>query len=1527
MKKTTAPTPTSGPPVANSATTVGDDGKQPSYIVGIGASAGGLEALSTLFPNLPRDLGLAYVVVQHLSPTYRSMLAQLLGRETPMPVHDIEDGVRPQGNTVYITPPNRNVSLVDGRFRLVEPAREALPKPSVNLFLASLAEALAETSIGIILSGTGSDGAAGIHAVKAAGGLTFAQDPATAKYNGMPQAAIDTGCVDWILAPEKMGEEIAMIARNHGAVPVATQAASAPATLKHLFNRVRARTKVDFSLYKEATLWRRIERRMAANHVNTLQEYVDLTETAPEELDRLCKDILISVTAFFRDGEAFAALEKEIDALLLRKQPGDDIRVWVPGCATGEEAYSLAIIFAEKLGASFDQYRLQIFATDIDVDAMARARRGVFSVPSMAQMDRQRMKQHFTQRGDRYEIASHLRDVVLFARQDLVLDPPFLRLDLITCRNVLIYFQSELQARILSVFHYALSPGGTLFLGRSESIFQQENLFDVVDKESRIFRRSSGTARLPALRTEALRGTPPVDLYSASTARPRRGYGDILLDAAAQHFVPTSLLINDKFELRHVHGDVGKLLNIAAGKPAFDLISLLRREFRTEVQVLLRQAQLKKASAFGRVRRIKAVDPQRAVRLSVHPLDEGGGEALFMVCIEWLPPGDARLGGNDGCDISDRELEDELTATREHLQTVVEELETSNEEMQALNEEVQASNEELQSTNEELEASNEELQSTNEELTTVNDELQAKSAELLELNADLESIQNSVDYPLLVVDRRLILLRHNHSAAQLFRLNPASIGRYVQDIVPAADIPGFREDVEAVMRSQKSLDRQVLNADGRHYALHVAPLLRERGNIAGAIALFVDNTHLYEVQRSARENQERLLAVMNNSVSLIAVKDSSGRYQFVNPKFERCFNLAPGQAMGKTDFHLFPDPVATLFREAEIEVMRLRRDVERLETLHLGGSDRHFQVVRFPLIDDDGAINGICFQAADITDRYHAEEQLRLAARVFDRAAEGVVVTDASRVILTVNDAFTQVTGYSREDVLGRKPSLLRSGRHSPEFYEEMTRRLRDQGWWQGEIWNRRKNGDIYLEWLSINTVKGQHGEVVNYIGMFSDISLVKESHQRVEFLVTHDELTGLPNRVLFNDRLGLALARAERAGEPLCLLFVDLDNFKVINDTLGHEVGDRLLTQAAQRLRLCLRAEDTLARLGGDEFVLLLEASQKQDAALAAERMIAALSSPFVIDERECYVSASVGISVFPDDSRDAGGLMRNADTAMYRAKEQGKNTYQFFTSDLAERADQRLQLETGLRRAVEHGELYLKYQPQVDLKTGRVVGAEALVRWQRNGETIEPEVFIPVAEESTLIVRIEQWVIGEVCRQIKHWQAQGLPSFRIGVNVSARHFRRDAMVGEVLHLLSEAGVSPENLCLEMTERVLMDVERSERVLAELTDAGFHIGVDDFGTGYSSLSYLKRFRLNEIKIDRSFVDGIATDPDDHAIAAAIIAMAQSLGLTVIAEGVESEAQATELRAFACPRAQGFLFSEPLSPDAFADWVLARNSA
>jgi two-component system CheB/CheR fusion protein len=707
--------------------------------------------------------------------------------------------------------------------------------------------------------------------------------------------------------------------------------------------------------------------------------------------------------------------------------------------------------------------------------------------------------------------------------------------------------------------------------------------------------------------------------------------------------------------------------------------------------------------------------------------------------------------------------------------------------------------------------------------------------------------------------------------------------------------------------------------------LHITPLLRELNRVAGAILLFTDNTTLHETERGARENQDRLLAVMNNSVSLMAVKDATGRYQFANPKFERSFGFQAGQVVGKTDFQIFPPAVSDLFRESELEAMRLRKDIEREETLHLGGEDRCFLVVRFPLFDDDGAITGVCFQATDITERKHSEEQLRLAARVFDRAAEGVMVTDIAQRILTVNDSFTNVTGYSREEVVGKTPQMMSSGKHSPEFYIEMWEKIRERGWWQGEIWNRRKNGNLFLEWLSINTVKDHDGTVVNYVAMFSDITLVRESQHRVEFLATHDDLTGLPNRTLFNDRLTLALARATRSKENLAVLFLDLDNFKVVNDTLGHDAGDKLLKVAAGRLLECVRTEDTVARLGGDEFVVLLEGSERHEAAMTAQRLIKSLCQSYLVNGHECFVSASIGISMYPDDATDPSGLMRNADAAMYRAKDQGKNAFQFFTAELAEQASQRMRIESGLRHAIEQSELILEYQPQVNLLTNAVDGVEALVRWRREGEIVSPAVFIPIAEESHLIVAIDEWVLAQACRQMSAWDKAGLPAFNVSINMSARHFRKSDMASDLIRIVAEHGVAPQRLCIEITEGVLMDVERAQRMLAELVDFGFRISLDDFGTGFSSLSYLKRFPIHELKIDKSFVDGIADNADDRAIATTIIALSSNLGMKVIAEGVESTDQDAELKGLGCGHGQGYLYARPMLGHQFVDWLMYRT--
>lgn len=613
---------------------------------------------------------------------------------------------------------------------------------------------------------------------------------------------------------------------------------------------------------------------------------------------------------------------------------------------------------------------------------------------------------------------------------------------------------------------------------------------------------------------------------------------------------------------------------------------------------------------------------------------------------------------------------------------------------------------------------------------------------------------------------------------------------------------------------------------------------------------------------------------------------------------------------------------------AEELMARIPMLLEKLtvfETRHRRRDGKIFDVeISTVGVNVDGRTLLYC-SSRDITERKHAEEQLRLVARAFDRAAEGVMITDENQKILTVNDSFATVTGYTREDVVGKTPAILQSGKHGPDFYGNMRESLQSRGWWQGEIWNRRKNGELYLEWLSINTVRDEAGKVINYIGMFSDIALIKESRQRMEFLATHDELTSLPNRALFNEQLKHSLARADRDGGRLAILFVDLDNFKMINDTLGHEEGDVLLKQVAARLKGCVRAADTVARLGGDEFVILLHIEHREGASIMAKRILESFAASFPLMEQGYFISPSIGISLFPEDASDPKILMSHADTAMYRAKERGKNTYMFFTKEMAEQINNRMLIETSLRQAIPNDELLLEYQPLIDLRSNELVGVEALLRWQQQGGISLPNTFIPIAEESNLIVDIDCWVIGEACRQIRVWDQLGLPPFWISINISARHFRRPNLFSRIMGIIALANISPERLSIEITESSLMDVETASRMLQKLHEAGFRVSVDDFGTGFSSLSYLKRFAIHELKIDRSFVDGIASDPDDRSITTAIIAMARELGLKTVAEGVETEAQHETLKNLGCDIGQGYLYSKSLSPSLLQDWLFRRN--
>ncbi len=578
--------------------------------------------------------------------------------------------------------------------------------------------------------------------------------------------------------------------------------------------------------------------------------------------------------------------------------------------------------------------------------------------------------------------------------------------------------------------------------------------------------------------------------------------------------------------------------------------------------------------------------------------------------------------------------------------------------------------------------------------------------------------------------------------------------------------------------------------------------------------------------------------------------------------------------------------------------------------------------------DADGKAMLMTGTVQDITERRRAEDELRLTSQVFENSIEGILITDVNNNILRVNRAFSSITGYAEKDILGRNPRLLSSGRHDTAYYQTMWASLLEYGYWQGEIWNRRKNGDIYPEWLSLFAIRNERGETTHYAGVFADLTEKKQAEAHVQYLAHYDPLTELPNRQLLEERMQLALHAARDRQRMVALLYLDLDRFRFINESLGHEYGDKLLQAVTRRLTEQVRGSDTLARFSGDEFaVLLSDIGALEDARQIADKIRLMLTQPFNLDEHEIFVTPSIGIAIYPRDGETTADLYRAADTAMNSAKAQGGNAARFYSIDMNHGASHRLTLESGLRRALEREEFLLYYQPQVSLHSGEVIGMEALLRWQ-NPERglISPAEFIPLLEETGLIIPVGEWVLRTACSQTALWQQSGLPVLRVAVNLSQRQFHEPDMLSVIERALRDSGLPPAQLELEVTESLMIrDMQTTITTLHQLHAIGIQISIDDFGTGYSSLGYLKKLPINKIKIDQSFVRDICSDPDDAAIASTIIALGHSLRMQVIAEGVETAEQLSHLRAQGCDEIQGYYFSKPLPAEEFARLIAGKR--
>jgi len=836
-------------------------------IVGIGASAGGLEALDLFLRNVPGGSGMAFVIVQHLDPTHKGIMAELLQRTTAMKVIQVKDRTRVRPDCVYVIPPNKDMSILHGVLHLLDPAAPRGLRLPIDFFFRSLADDAEERSIGVILSGMGTDGTMGLKAIKGKAGVVFVQDPASAKFDGMPRSAVEAGLADVVAPVEALPGRI--IAYLHHA-PLIARPGLAGADQGHSgFEKVvillRAQTGHDFSLYKKSTVYRRIERRMGIHQIDRIATYVRLLQENPQELELLFKELLIGVTSFFRDPAAWEELQAQvIPALLKDRPPSQAVRVWVPGCATGEEAYSLAIVLTEALEQlkPARNHTLQIFATDLDRDAIEKARAGVFPANIAADVSPERLSRVFVQLERGYQVSKRIRETVIFAPHNVIMDPPFTRLDLVSCRNLLIYLTPELQKKLLPLFHYSLNPGGFLFLGSAETGGGLTDLFAPLVGKARLYRRLESGLRaepveFPASFTPARTGAPP-----PKALKPPANLQAQAEQLLLQRYAPAAVLANDKGDILFISGRTGKYLEPAAGKANWNVFAMAREGLRHELTHAFQKALRLKDAVTRKNVKVRTNGGVQAVDLTFQTIAEPEAlRGLVMVVfteVTTVPETKGRAKGRPAGSARVAALERDLEEARQELQSIREEMQTSQEEATSATEELQSANEELQSTNEELTTSKEEMQSMNEELQTLNHEMQAKVDDLSRLNNDLKNLLDSTEIATVFLDAALRVRLFTAGSNRMFKLIPGDMGRPITDIASELAYPELADDAREVVRTLAAHEQQAVARDGRWVLVRIMPYRTLENMIDGVVITFTDITASKTLEAELRKGQAGL---------------------------------------------------------------------------------------------------------------------------------------------------------------------------------------------------------------------------------------------------------------------------------------------------------------------------------------------------------------------------------------------------------------------------------------------------------------------------------------------------------------------------------------------------------------------------------------------------------------------------------------------------------------------------------------------
>ena len=969
--------------------------------IGIGASAGGLEALQAFIKNLPASSNMAYIIAQHLSPTYKSLMVELLQKGTELEVLAATDGLIIKANTIYVCPPNENIFVEDNMILLSKPRSNIHgPKPSVDLFFESLAENKKEKSVGIILSGTGSDGSRGVRAIKASGGFTIVQDPQTAKYDGMPNSAINTGTIDLVLTADKMGPELTDLLSYVGKSIIRKSGGSSVSVYKNILNKIKDVKGVDFNLYKPSTIERRIERRMVALKIVTLNDYYDFLVQNSGEPEALFKDILIGVTSFFRDGDSFSVLKNQLQEYLKSKD-NTTIRIWAPACSTGEEAYSLSMMISEILGANIGQYKIQIFATDIDENALMYARKGLYQESALVGLDKNLRNKYFTIKSEHYEVIKPIREMVIFSRHNILRDPAFLRLDMIVCRNLLIYFSQELQKKLFPEFHYALNDNALLFLGKSESVGHFQSYFKTMDKKWKIYQSNFLGRKEPPPTVQSYERVDLINSKKIISEVKKPGINDILTDYVNEYIIPMCIVLNDNMDIVYVKGKNPYLIR-PDGEQTQNIFKNVNTALSIELRAALHDSSKQKSMVKSNFQKVVLLDEViRYVRITVVPMNEKSRGALSLVCFqeedaENFKSFDTKTINNESSNT--KELEFELAKAKEYLQTVIEELETSNEEMQSLNEELQSSNEELQSSNEELETTNEELQSTNEELQTaytelrtIYDDKEESGREIIFLNKQHERINNRLETALKgaeigIYDYHIPISEEDvwsEQWAEILGYNQGELPHDKTNMLAWMDERVHQEDLNYFHKKYEGYIAGVVDScrvrlrmkhkSGEYIWVEnfaIASRRDEQGKVLHTIGTMKDITKDVKAQISLEENEARLkLATKSASIGLWEMNSFEKGLSWDERSYE-IFEVEPGTEIN-FDFLknlIHPQDLDAIYKDVNLAISEKRLHNSMIRMLKPGAKVIYVQCSGNPIFDKDGVFEQIVGTYIDITD-------------------------------------------------------------------------------------------------------------------------------------------------------------------------------------------------------------------------------------------------------------------------------------------------------------------------------------------------------------------------------------------------------------------------------------------------------------------------------------------------------------------------------------------------------------------------------